>query len=174
MGGGDQVMHFVLRVDAVHPVRIHHVVDAQRGLRCVGALQRAVRLGHVQPHREEDIDLVDVILQRGVAAGVIIHVVGGAQAFAGIEGDLRRLAAGLAPRRLQVFGLDRSGLFLDGPVVPLGRGQQKLRQVLILHHVEKKQHQNHGGHHRHRVQNAPEAFPAFPLRIEENLAIHAC
>ncbi len=114
------------------------------------------------------------LLQRGVAAGVIIDVVGRAQAFAGVERNLRRLAAGLAPRRLQVLGLDGGGLFLDGPVIPLGSGQQQLRQMLILHHVEEKQHQNHGGEHRHRVQNAPEAFPSFPLRIEEDLAIHAC
>jgi hypothetical protein len=45
---------------------------------------------------------------------------------------------------------------------------------LIPHHVQKKQHQNYGRHDRSRVQNAPEAFPAFPLRIEEDLAIHAC
>ena len=101
MGGGDQVMNLVLRVDAVHAVRIHHVVDAQRRLRDGRALERAVGPGHVQPHREEDVDLVDVVLERGVAAGVIIDVVGSAQAFAGVEGNLRRLAAGLAPRRLQ-------------------------------------------------------------------------
>src|ERR1700678_3522025 len=111
-------MNLVLRVDTVHPVRIHHVEDPQGRFRDQATLEGAVRLGRVEPYREEDIDLVDVALERGIAAGVIVYVISRAQALAAIERDFRRFAAGLAPCRLQIPGLDGSGLFLDSSIVP--------------------------------------------------------
>ena len=61
MGGRNQVMNFVLRVDAVHSVRVQHREGAQGSLRDEGALERAVGPGHIQPIRKQHIDLVDVV-----------------------------------------------------------------------------------------------------------------
>jgi hypothetical protein len=44
--------------------------------------------------------------------------------------------------------------------------------MLRFDHVEEKQHQNDGGENRYRVENAAEALPALPLRVEKDLAIH--
>jgi len=115
----------------MHPVRIHHVEDPQRRFGDEAAFECAVGLGRVQPYREENIDLVDVAFERSVAAGVIIYVISRAQTFPAIEGNFRRFAAGFTPRRLQILGLDGSGLFLDSAIIPPRSGQQQLRQSIV-------------------------------------------
>jgi hypothetical protein len=70
--------------------------------------QRALRRVHMQPLRKEQVDLLDVILERGVAARVVLHVISGAQSFTGIQGNLRRLALGFAARGALVLGVAES------------------------------------------------------------------
>ena len=72
------------------------VVDGQQG--GVGSV-------HMEPLGEEQIELVDVLLEGGVAGRVILDVIGGTQAFTSVEWDIGGLAGGfrrvgraLAPR----------------------------------------------------------------------------
>src|ERR1017187_8701557 len=60
--------------------------------------QRRVWCVDVKPFRKQKVDLVYMLLERGVTGRVVCDVVGCAQPFAGVEGDLRGLALGLAPR----------------------------------------------------------------------------
>jgi len=64
----------------------------------VGAHGQDGWLGSVdmQPLGKEQIDLVNVFLEGGVAGGVVLDIVGGAQTLAGVEGNVRGFAAGFA------------------------------------------------------------------------------
>ncbi len=61
-----------------------------------GALKVSRGRIDMEPLREEQVDLVDVLFQGRVAGRVVWNVVGGAQTFAGVEGNFGRLAIGLA------------------------------------------------------------------------------
>ncbi len=56
----------------------------------------AVWRDDVEPLGEEEVDLLDVLLERGVAGGVVVDVVGGAQTFTSVHGDVGGLERGLA------------------------------------------------------------------------------
>ena len=58
--------------------------------------QRAAGAVDMEPLRKEHIDLMHVLLEGGIASRVVLDVIGRAQTFAGIEGNLRGLAVGLA------------------------------------------------------------------------------
>ena len=75
--------------------------------------QRAVGRIHMQPLREQHVDLVNVLLERGVAGRVVLDVVGGAQAFTGVQGNIGGFAVGFAARGRWLLTarsrMDRSG-----------------------------------------------------------------
>jgi len=77
----------------------------------------------MKPLRKQQVDLVDMLLEGGVAGRVILYVIGGAHTFTGVEGDFRGLAVGLAARRPGNFSGARKRL-RQGLVVVLGRRQQ--------------------------------------------------
>ncbi len=115
----------VFVVHAMHASRVHHGEGAI--VQAVGG-QRAVRRDHMEPLREEQIDLVDVLLQRGVAGRIVLHVVGRAQAFARVQDHLGGLQVGPAMQGAIQLLARSDGLDLQGADVPLGRRQQQLRQ----------------------------------------------
>ena len=78
----------------------------------------------MKPLRKEQIDLVDVLLEGGVAGRVVLNVIRRAQTFTGVEGDLRWSAVGFAARRAGALAT-KQGLG-QGLVVVLGGGQQQL------------------------------------------------
>jgi len=81
----------------------------------------------VKPLRKEQVDLVNVLFERGVTGGVVLHVVGGAQTFTGVEGDLRWSPVGLSARRALALGAAQQGSAVrQGLVVVLERRQQQL------------------------------------------------
>ena len=134
--------------------------------------QRGLRRIDVQPLGKEQIDLVDVLLEGRVAGRVVRHVVGGAQTFTGVEGNLGGLAVGLAARRARAFGAAQKAVPVrQRLVVVLGRGQQQLRQLLIAQHIEDENGQNQREDHGRRVENAAQPLPALALGIEEYLLI---
>jgi hypothetical protein len=45
----------------------------------------------VQPLRKQKVDLADVLLQRRVARRIVFDVVGGAQTFPRVQGNITRL-----------------------------------------------------------------------------------
>src|SRR5437868_890796 len=59
----------------------------------------AIRSDNVQPLRKQKVDLVDVLLQRRVAGWIVLDVVGRAQAFTRIEGNVAGLYVGSAVSR---------------------------------------------------------------------------
>ena len=127
---------------------------------------------HVQPLREQHVDLVDVLLERGVAGRVVLHVVGGAQAFAGVEGNFGGFAGGFAARGALVLrGAQQNRLVGQGPVIVPGNGQQQLGQVLAAQHIEDKTGHHQRGHHGCRIQNAAQALPALAFRVEKDLSV---
>ena len=126
----------------------------------------------MQPLREEQVDLLDVLLEGGVAGGVVLHVVGGAQTFAGVEGDIGGLAGGLAARGALFFqAVQQNGTVGQRLVVVPGGGQQKLWHLLITQHIVDKNRHHQRGNHGCGIKNAAQAFPALPLRVEEYLLI---
>ena len=108
---------FLCRLDdTLDPVSVVGVVN--RGAFNHGILADVVAAHHhqgsrgrvgVEPLREEQIDLVDVFLEGGVAGGIVLDIIGGAQTFAGVEGNLRGLAGGVAARGPLAFGAMEHG-----------------------------------------------------------------
>ena len=161
LGRLDDLLDLVQVVGIVHRGAVDDGILAQ--VVAAHRHQRAVGRVDVQPLREEQIDLVDVLLERGVAGRVVLHVVGGAQTFAGVEGNFGGLAVGLAARRALAFAPRSRGLAVGQClVVVLGDGQQQLRQLLVAQDVEDKagQHQR-GKHGRRRRECGAGASSAF-------------
>ena len=137
-----------------------------------GSLEVERRRIEVQPLREKQVDLVDVLLKGRVAGRVLGDVVGGAQSFAGVEGNIGGLAIGLA-------ACGASGLLaaccgspvLQCPVGVLLGGQQQFRQVLAAEYIEDKAGEHERGDDRRDVEYAAEALPSGSLGIEKYLFI---
>ena len=91
--------------------------------------EAAVGVDDVEPLGEEQVDLMDVLLEGGVAGGVPLDVVGGAQTFAGVEGNVGGLEVGFAMRRMAQL-LVRPGRWRrsagERAIVVRGRGEQQL------------------------------------------------
>ena len=163
--------------DAFDPVRVVGVVNGgaiDDGILAVavvvGGHQRSLRSAGVEPLGEEQIDLVNVLFEGGVAGRVVLDVIGGAQTFAGVQGDFRGLAARLAAGGARVPGATQEG-FGQGFVVVLGDGQQQLRQVLIAEDVEDENGQNERGEDGGCVEDAAQALPTLSLGVEKYLLI---
>ena len=139
-------------------VAAHHHEGALRGV-------------YVQPLRKQHVDLVHMFNERGVAGRVVLHVIGGAQTFTGIQGNFRRLALGFAARGALVFGVAESRGVGECLVIVAGKGQQQLREMLAAQHIEDKAGDHQGGQHGCYIQNAAQTLPALALRVVENLPI---
>ncbi len=125
----------------------------------------------VQPLGEEEVDLADVLLEGGVAGGVVLAVVGGAKTFAGVQGDVGGLDVGLAmggAAQLLVPGL----LIGQGAVVALLRGEQKLGQRPHAEKTHKKDGAEDEAAEGEDVKDDPEALPALALRVVEDWFAH--
>ena len=122
----------------------------------------------MEPLGKEQVDLVDVLLERGVAAGVVLDVVGGAQALTGVEGNVRGFAIGLAPGGPSHAG--RVNIRQSFVVMP-GDVQCQQWQLLKAKNVEDKTGKHQGKHHRGNVKNAAKALPSLALGIEEYLTV---
>jgi len=126
----------------------------------------------MEPLWKEHVDLVHVLFERGVAGRIVLHVIGRAQAFAGVEGDFRRLAVGLAARGARAPDCAQGrGTIGQGLVIVLEGGQQQLGQMLTAQYVDGETGHNQRGHHGDNVQNAAQPLPALPLRVEKYLFI---
>ena len=77
----------------------------------VYGLQTAVRSKHLQPNGKEKVDLAGIFAQGGEAGSVIGHVEGGADAFLGIQLDLRRRGFRLAMAAMDQLTAALFGLF---------------------------------------------------------------
>jgi hypothetical protein len=125
----------------------------------------------VKPLGEEEVDLGDVLPEGGVASGVVLDVVGGAQTFAGVEGDVRWLNVSSTMGRaaeLLVPGL----LVGQGAIVALLRGKQEFRQRPHAEEAHKEDGTEDEATEGERVKDDPEALPALALRIVEDWFAH--
>ena len=158
-----------LVVHAMHSGRVHHGEGAI--VQAIGG-QRAVRRDDVKPLRKEQVDLVDVLLQRGVAGRIVLHVVGRAQTFARVQGHLGGLEVGLAMRGAAQLLARPGGLDLQGADVALGRCQQQLGQRRHVQQADDEQDPDDDAEQRQAVEDSPQPLPALALRIEEDLLVH--
>ena len=114
---GDGAGDLVFLIDGVDA----GFVDDGEGGEVAGGVGGEVAFGSddVEPLGEEEVDLLDVLLERGVAGGVVVDVVGGAQAFSGVERDVGGFGFGLAvgvAHGFQAGFEDRFGRLGEGAV----------------------------------------------------------
>ena len=121
------------------------------------------------------VDLLDVLLQRRVAGGVIIDVEGCAQTFAGVQGDVGRVEGG-APvsgtNELRAGLDDRHGFGVESAVIALLRLQQEFREGLHAGEPDDEQDADEETGKREHIEDAAQALPAFALRIVEDRLAH--
>ena len=166
----DDVLDFVLFVGVVH----RGGVDDGIFVAVIGAHGQEDGLGRVdvKPLGKEQIDLVDVRLEGGIAGRVVLDIVGGAQTFTGVEGDVRGFAAGFAAGGTRgLLTVEKGSVVGQSLVVVPGSGQQQLRQLLIAEDVEDKNREDEGENDGSRIQNAAQPLPALSLRVEKYLSI---
>ncbi len=160
----------VLAIDAVHA----GVVDDGEGC-VVGAEGGEVAVGRddVQPLGEEEVDLLDVLFERGVAGGVDVGVEGGAETFGGVQDDVGGLEVGLAVGGAVelLAGFSSTGV-RQRSKVPLLRVERQLWQWLHSHQADDEDgSQNEAEKHKHVLRSA-QPLPALALGIEEDLFAH--
>ena len=153
----------------MHSSRVHHGEGAI--VQTVGG-QRAVGGDDVQPLGKEQVDLVDVLLERGVAGRIVLDVVGRAQAFAGVQRDLGGLEVGLAVGGVAQLLARRGGFDLEGAEVVFRRGQQQLGQRRHVDQADHEQDPDDDAEQREAVEDSPQPPPALALRVEEDLLVH--
>ena len=98
LGRLDDVLDLVQIVGIVHRVAVDHriLVHGVSLLIAISVPSGASTWSHCG---KQHVDLVNVLLERGIAGGIVGNVIGRAQTFAGVEGNFGGLAVGLAPRR---------------------------------------------------------------------------
>src|SRR5580698_1402162 len=166
----DGVLDAVQLIRVVHCGAVYHGILAMAVVLC--GQQRGTGRVHVQPIGIEQVDLVNVLLERGVAGLVVRHVEGRAQALAGVQFDLGRLEVALAPRRARRPDRVRHQRAVgQGAIVMLGNGQQQLRQRLATQHVKQEANHDQRGKQGYRVQDAAQPFPALAVGIVKNLPV---
>ena len=84
-------------LDLVQLIRIMHAaaVDDAKLLQIVmrGSHQIPIRDRDMQPHRKENVDLVNMLFERRISCGIVGLIIGRPQAFVGVEGNVRMLGA---------------------------------------------------------------------------------
>jgi hypothetical protein len=159
--------HLVVDVLADFPVLhdvVHLVVGGHR-------LQATVGGEHVQPLGIEHVELVHVLAQRGEAGRVPSHVKRGANAFFGVEHDLRRRRLGLAVRDAAHLGLPLLALF-QRVVLGLLLRQQELGKLHGADGGVEKKDDDQGDADAGDVQQAAQQLPALALGIVEDGFCH--
>ena len=126
----------------------------------------------MEPLGKEQVDLVDVLLERGVAGRIVLDIVGRAQAFARVQGHLGGLEVGLAMGGAAQLLARPGGLNLQGADVALGRCQQQLGQRRHVQQADDKQDPDDDAEHCQAVEDSPQPPPALALRVEEDLLVH--
>jgi hypothetical protein len=157
-------------IDGMHPGRVDNVegtfVDTVRGERTVGG-------DEMEPPRKQQVDLANVLPQRGVTGLVVIDVVGGAQAFARIQDHVGWLEVGAAMRGTARFSATRRYFHSERDVMVLRFGEKQFRQRRHLRQADGEDGPNsHAGNGQH-VKDAPQPLPALALRIVEDLLAHS-
>jgi len=137
----------------------------------VDAEQRGTGRVDMEPLGKEDVDLVHVLSEGGVAGLVVGDVIGGAQTFAGVERDFRGLAFGFAACGTDLGAAQGDAAVGKGLEVVLRGGKQELRQTLKAKDVEDESSQNQSEDDGGDVEDAAKTFPSFALRVEEYLFI---
>ncbi len=174
MGVGDGAGDLVFAVDVVDAILVDDVEGAV--VDGIGG-EAAVGVDDVEPLGEEEVDLVDVLLEGGVAGGVPLDVVGGAQAFAGVQGDVGGADVGFTMRRMAQL-LVRPGRRRraagERAIVVRGRGEQQLLHRLDAKQADDKDDEHDGAKKGKHIQDAAETLPTFFLRIVKDLFGHAC
>ena len=154
----------IVHLRPVHNGELAHIVAAHSKERGIGRV-------HMKPLRKQQVDLVNVLLQRRVAGRVVSHIERRPQSLARVEGNLGGLAVGLPSRRPRRAGSRHQRPVPQSFVVVVRRRQQEFRQVLGAQNVEnescKHQRQNQG----RGVKNAAKPAPALALRIVEYLFV---
>ena len=117
----DHVLDPVVLVGVVDGGAIDHGILAMAV--AIDGQQRGLRGVDVKPLGEEQINLVDVLFEGGVAGRVVLHIIGGAQTFTGVEGNIRGFAGGLPAGRPGFGAAQQRGAVVEGFVVVLGHGQ---------------------------------------------------
>ena len=134
----------------------------------VVAHESALRRDNMEPLGKEEVDLVDVFLERGVAGGIVLNVVGGAQALTGVEGDVGGFAIGLAAGGPSDAG--RVNIRQRFVVVP-GYVECEQWELLKSKNVKDEAVQDEGKDHRGNVKNTAKALPSLALGIEKYLTV---
>lgn len=119
---------------------------------------------------------MDVLLEGGVAGRIPLDVVGGAQAFAGVQGNIGGADVGFTMRRmaqLLVGPQRRRGAVGERAIVVRGRGEQQLLHRLDTEQAEDKDDEHDGTQDGKHIQDAAETLPTFSLRIVKDLFGHA-
>ena len=162
-------------VFAVDAVDAGGVDDGEGGVVGGEGGEGAVGRDDVEPLGEEEIDLLDVLLEGGVAGGVEVGVEGGAQAFALVQGDVGGHEVGLAMGgAVKLFArLELRGWGVRERPIALGGGA-KVEALHGLHadQANDEKHADNGAKESEHVEYSPQALPAFALRIVEDLFAH--
>ncbi len=153
------------------------MIDDGEGAEVVRRVGDDVAVGgdDVEPLGEEKVDLLDVLLERGVAGGVVVDVVGGAQTFTGVHGDVGGLERGLAMGRdgglLAGFqrGLSGGG---EGAVVAGLGAKTQLGQGLNAQEAHDEDEAEEKAEEGKDIEDAAQALPAFSLGIVEDRFVH--
>ncbi len=126
----------------------------------------------MEPLGKEQVDLVDVLLEGGVAGGVVRNVIGGAQTFVCVEGDFGGFAVCFAARGMlrlgEVIGL---APILKAPIGVLLAGEKELGQMLPAQDIEDKDGEHERRDNCRDVEDTAEAFPPGSLGVKEYLSI---
>ena len=123
--------------------------------------------------REQHVDLVHMLLERRVAGGIVGNVVGGAQSFTRVQGNIATGAAWFcgAPAPDRRVPVQQRRAVDDRPVIVLGGGKKQFRQTLTAQRVEDEPRHHQCRDHRHRVDDPAQPLPSLAVRIEEYLLV---
>ena len=169
LGRGDDAGDFVLAIDAMNA----GVVEDGEG-RIVGAEggEVAIRRDDVQPLREEEVDLLDVLLERGVAGGVDVGIEGGAKAFVGVQDDVGGLEICLAVCRGVEFSAGAEfwrGWVGEGTVAFGGGLEIEAPHGAYAQHANDEEDAGNGAAQRQEIKDPSQPLPALPLWVVKDL-----
>ena len=132
----------------------------------------AVGRDDVQPLGEEEVDLLDVLLERGVAGGIDFGVEGGAQAFSRVQGDVGGLEVGFAVRGLVELAASaelRCGRVGERAVAFGGGLEIEAAHGPYAQHAHDEEDAGDGAEERQKIKDPPQPLPALSLWVVEDL-----
>src|SRR5215813_1857878 len=145
--------HYLLIHDAHISIRLNYV---ENGVGRVYPLKVAVWREHVQPFREEQVDLMQVIAERRITAGVPHNIECGADGFFvqyHFRGSFSAVAMGAAPQCATTIAL------LDWTIAMLRAGKQQLRYGLTAYRRKEKHRDDQRDYNAHNVKHTTESPP---------------